>query len=60
MPPEMYAELASWFHLITAPADYEEEAAFCVKALTDACDGTLSSVLELSTCSTTPRPRAGY
>ncbi len=47
MPPKMYAELASWFHLITAPEDYEEEAAFFVKALTDACDGTPSSVLEL-------------
>ena len=47
MPPKMYAELASWFHLITAPEDYEEEAAFFVKALTDACDGTPRSVLEL-------------
>ncbi len=47
MPPKMYAELASWFHLITAPEDYEEEAAFFVKMLRDACVGTLSSVLEL-------------
>ncbi len=43
----MYAELASWFHLITAPEDYEEEAAFFVKALSDACLEPPSSVLEL-------------
>ena len=43
----MYAELASWFHLITAPEDYEEEAAFFVKALADACDQPPESVLEL-------------
>ena len=47
MPPKMYAELASWFHLITAPEDYEEEAAFFVKALADACDQPPESVLEL-------------
>ena len=47
MPPKMYAELASWFHLITAPADYEEEAAFFVKHLTDACITPPQTVLEL-------------
>ncbi len=47
MPPKMYAELASWFHLITAPEDYKEEAAFYVKRLIDACDGTPTSLLEL-------------
>ncbi len=47
MPPKMYAELASWFHLITAPADYEEEAAFFVKHLADACDRPPQTVLEL-------------
>ena len=43
----MYAELASWFHLITAPEDYEEEAAFFVQHLTDACDRPPQTVLEL-------------
>ena len=47
MPPKMYAELASWFHLITAPEDYEEEAAFFVKHLTDACITPPKTVLEL-------------
>jgi len=43
----MYAELASWFHLITAPAEYEEEAAFFVKHLTEAAAGPIASLLEL-------------
>ena len=43
----MYAELASWFHLITAPADYEEEATSFVKHLTDACITPPETVLEL-------------
>jgi len=43
----MYGELASWFHLITAPEDYKEEAAFFVKALTDACDAPPKTVQEL-------------
>ena len=47
MPPKMYAELASWFHLITAPEDYEEEAAFFTKMLRDACDRPPETVLEL-------------
>ncbi|MCH8162277.1 MAG: class I SAM-dependent methyltransferase, partial [Chloroflexi bacterium] len=47
MPPKMYAELASWFHLITAPEDYEEEAAFFTKMLRDACDRPPQTVLEL-------------
>lgn len=31
----MYGELASWFHLVTAPADYAEEAATVVRLLGD-------------------------
>ena len=27
-PASLYTSLAPWFHLITAPADYAEEAAF--------------------------------
>ena len=47
MPPKMYSELASWFHLITAPEDYDEEATFYLKQLKRACTGPLTSVLEL-------------
>ncbi len=47
MPPKMYAELAAWFHLITAPEDYEEEAAFFTKMLRDACATPPETVLEL-------------
>ena len=31
----MYGELAAWFHLITAPADYADEAAEIVRLLAD-------------------------
>jgi SAM-dependent methyltransferase len=44
---KMYDELASWWPLLSSPAEYEEEAAFHEKALTDACEGQLRTVLEL-------------
>ena len=47
MPHKMYGELASWFHLITAPARYEEEAAFYSQTLIDACAEPPKTVLEL-------------
>ena len=47
MPPKMYSELATWFHLITAPEDYEEEAAFFNQALVEACAERPKTVLEL-------------
>jgi SAM-dependent methyltransferase len=31
----MYSQLASWFHLVTAPADYDDEAAEAVRLLAD-------------------------
>ena len=34
----MYEELADWFHLITAPADYEEEAEFVRRLVQEAAD----------------------
>jgi hypothetical protein len=43
----MYDELASWWPLLSAPADYAEEAAFYRHALADACDGELHTMLEL-------------
>ncbi|MFN2446124.1 MAG: trans-aconitate 2-methyltransferase, partial [Vicinamibacterales bacterium] len=45
--PKMYEELASWWPLLSAPADYEEEAAFYEKALVAACDTPPRTLLEL-------------
>lgn len=45
--PKLYEELASWWPLLSAPAEYEEEAAFYGRALERACTGPLRTVLEL-------------
>jgi SAM-dependent methyltransferase len=45
--PRLYDELASWFHLLTAPEDYAEEAALYRRLLTEASDGPIRTVLEL-------------
>lgn len=45
--PKLYAELASWFHLLTAPEDYAEEAEFYRRTLTDACERPPETLLEL-------------
>jgi SAM-dependent methyltransferase len=45
--PRLYGELASWFHLLTAPEEYAEEAALYRRVLTDACDEQPRTVLEL-------------
>ncbi len=45
--PAMYTSLAPWFHLITAPADYAEEAAFVLDALRRHVTGPLGELLEL-------------
>lgn len=45
--PRLYAELAGWFHLLTAPEDYAEEAAFYSGLLIDACRRPPVAVLEL-------------
>ena len=34
----MYTELADWFHLITAPEEYIEEADFYFNTILDASD----------------------
>jgi trans-aconitate methyltransferase len=44
--PKLYSTLASWFHLLTDPADYAEEAAFVVSTF-DAADMSVQTVLEL-------------
>lgn len=45
--PRMYAELASWWPLLSAPEDYAEEAAFFADALVRACASPPRSLLEL-------------
>ena len=45
--PKLYHELASWFHLLTAPEDYAEEAEFYRKAIFTASDQTPVTLLEL-------------
>ena len=45
--PLLYRELAGWFHLLTAPEDYAEEAKFYRRAITDGCVVPPSTLLEL-------------
>ena len=45
--PKLYSELASWFHLLTDPADYAEEAELYRRLLVEACDAPPETVLEL-------------
>lgn len=45
--PTMYGELAPWFHLLTSPADYEEEAEHLLSLLRDVVDVPLVTALEL-------------
>ena len=43
----LYAELAGWFHLLTAPEDYAAEAAEIVRLAERAGEGELRTLLEL-------------
>lgn len=43
----MYGELADWFHLLTAPSEYAEEAAFVLDLLRANVAGPLETLLEL-------------
>jgi SAM-dependent methyltransferase len=45
--PSLYGELAPWFHLLTAPQAYEEEAGIYRRTLIEAADGPVRTVLEL-------------
>jgi hypothetical protein len=45
--PRRYTDLASWFHLLTAPEEYAEEAEFYCRALREAATGPLETLLEL-------------
>jgi SAM-dependent methyltransferase len=45
--PKLYSEHAAWWPLFSAPADYEEEAAFYQAALLDAIEAPARTLLEL-------------
>jgi SAM-dependent methyltransferase len=45
--PQIYSKLASWFHLLTAPEDYAEEAAAYRRAMIAAAPRKPRTVLEL-------------
>jgi SAM-dependent methyltransferase len=45
--PKLYNELASWFHLLTSPVDYAEEAELYRRLLVEKADGPVATVLEL-------------
>jgi hypothetical protein len=46
-PPKLYSELAPWFHLLSRPEDYSEEAEFARQVLTEAVPPPPRTVLEL-------------
>src|SRR5919108_1552054 len=45
--PRLYGELASWFHLLTAPQEYREEADLYRRVLAEASRRPVEAVLEL-------------
>lgn len=45
--PRLYHEFASWFHLLTAPEEYAEDARFYSNLLMSTCDEPPHSLLEL-------------
>jgi SAM-dependent methyltransferase len=45
--PKLYRELASWFHLLTAPEDYAQEAELYRRLMVETAQGEVSTVLEL-------------
>lgn len=44
---DMYGDLAPWFHLLTPPEEYADEAAFTLDLLRDHVVGPLETLLEL-------------
>jgi SAM-dependent methyltransferase len=45
--PKLYTDLADWFHLLTAPEDYAEEAEFYRQAILTTSDQVPRTMLEL-------------
>ena len=46
-PPRLYSEFASWFHLLTSPDAYAEEAQFAFETLNSSGGSAIESLLEL-------------
>ncbi len=46
-PEKLYSKLVSWFHLLTAPQDYAEEAEISQRVLVEACTNPPRTLLEL-------------
>jgi ubiquinone/menaquinone biosynthesis C-methylase UbiE len=45
--PKLYSELSSWFHLLSSPPDYAEEADFARKLIVEASATAPATLLEL-------------
>ena len=45
--PRLYTELADWYHLLTPPSEYDEEAAFYWRVFTESLDAPPRTLLEL-------------
>ena len=45
--PRLYSDLAGWFHLLTPPHEYREEAAYYADRIVEAASSPVQSVLEL-------------
>src|SRR5262245_44403325 len=45
--PKLYGDLAEWWPLVSAPEEYEEEAAFYAKTMIDAAGRSSGTLLEL-------------
>src|SRR5215211_162722 len=45
--PRLYTDLADWFHLLTPPQEYGEEAAFYLRVLREAASTPPRTLLEL-------------
>ena len=43
----MYSDLAPWFHLLTHPSDYWDEAAFVTRVVDEVALGEARTLLEL-------------
>ncbi len=43
----MYSDLAPWFHLLTHPSDYTDEAGFVTRVVDDVAEGETRTLLEL-------------
>src|SRR5262249_12575743 len=45
--PALYVDFANWFHLLSRPEDYEEEAGFARRILTESVSPAPRTLLEL-------------